>query len=84
MRPPDGKENGAGAPTPNPNAAALQTTAHATYLESLPEGKRNGQWVAVPRPLVELMIDLRIDCLDLNDRLAMAAQGSGESPENAL
>jgi hypothetical protein len=70
-------ENGGGTAMPTPDAIAHLATAISTYLANQPEGKRNEQWLALPRPLVELGIEIAIDWLDQIDRQA-------EAPENAL
>ena len=64
MRQPD-KEMRPGGATPEPQCIALQAIAQSLYAIRLDTGNPKGEWLAIPRPVVELAIDLLIDWLDL-------------------
>jgi len=79
MKPPN--ETGAGAATPDPQAIAMLATAISTYSANGLQCNTNEQWLAVPRTVVELAIDIGLDWLDLTDRMAGQQE---QLPENAL
>lgn len=74
MRPLDEKKKGLGAATPEPQAVDNLATAIGSYLASQSDCKGNEQWLALPRPLVELGIQIAIDWLDMIDRQAETAE----------
>lgn len=70
--------------TPDPLCNALQAIAQSLYAIRLDTGNPKGEWLAVPRPVVELAIDLLIDWLDLMDRLGLPQPDPAQICENAL
>ena len=83
MKPPE-NENGGGARTPTPDTVAFKAAATSHYLADQPESKANAQSLAVPRPLIELCIQIAIEWLDMIDSQAEPSNKQAEAPESVL